>query len=208
MLGFIVGTVCLIGLIKVIRGRRWHRGHGYGCGYRGGCGGGGGGECGPDDFGGGGGGGFRRGWRGHRGWGRGFGSGFPGGGFDRDDDDVGGGPGPVLLRGLFERLSTTPGQEKVIAEALKDLRSAFKKSAEEKAKGAKQVAEALRGDDFKVENMGEAFSHLDTSNEAIRDATFSTLAKIHDALDERQRKILADLVGRGGRALENLAEQA
>ena len=36
MLGFIVGTACLIGLIKVIRGRRWHRGHGYGCGYRGG----------------------------------------------------------------------------------------------------------------------------------------------------------------------------
>ena len=33
MLGFIIGTVCLIGLIKVLRrGRGWY-GHGHGCGY-------------------------------------------------------------------------------------------------------------------------------------------------------------------------------
>jgi Spy/CpxP family protein refolding chaperone len=33
MFGFIIGTVCLIGLIKVLRhGRGWH-GYGHGCGY-------------------------------------------------------------------------------------------------------------------------------------------------------------------------------
>jgi hypothetical protein len=205
MLGFVVGTACLIGLIKVIRGRRWSHGYGHGCGYRGS-------DCGDGGCGGGFGGG-RRGWRGHH---HGFGGGpFGRGGFrgfDDDDGDAGGGfergPGPVMLRGLFERLQTTPGQERVIAEALKELRASFKRSAEEKAKGAKQVAEAMRGSDFKTENMGEAFAHLDSSNEEIRDAMFSALAKIHEALDERQRKILADLIGRGGRALENLAEQA
>jgi hypothetical protein len=214
MLGFIVGTACLIGVIKLIRGRRHGYGHcgspyGRGCGYtshdRGP------GDCGPG--GGCGGGGWRRHhgppWARH-GYGRGD-EGFRDGGWDRGGDEGGddaGRGGPVLLRGLFERLQTTPGQERVIAEALRELRGAFKKAAEEKAKGANQVAEALRGEDFKVENMAEAFAHLDSSVDVVRDASFSALAKIHDALDEKQRRILADMVGRGGRALENLAEQA
>ncbi|HEY4224067.1 MAG TPA: hypothetical protein VGO62_22080 [Myxococcota bacterium] len=205
MLGFIVGTACLIGLIKVLRGgRRWHN---HGWRHQGGCGGYrsfDGDGCG------------HRGWHGHHHH-HGFG-GFGGGrrGFDPFDDRFGGddddggarGPGPVLLRGLFERLRTTPGQERVIAEALRDLRGAFKKSAESKAAGAKQVAEAMRGAEFKTENMGEAFAHVDESNETIRDATFAALAKIHEALDERQRKQLADLIGRGASTLEHLAEQA
>lgn len=190
MLGFIVGTACLFGVIKLIRG--WRHGCGYG-GY-GGCGGGRGytshqrGGCGSG------------GWRRHH-QGRDH--------FDPlAEDESSGGGGPVLLRGLFERLQTTPGQERVIAASLQEIRAAFKKAAEEKGKGAKQVAEALRGDDFKTENMAEAFAHLDSSVELVRDASFSALAKIHEALDERQRKIMADLIGRGGRALENLAEQA
>lgn len=212
MIGFIVGTVCLIGVIRLIRGRRHGScGHGYGrgCGYTSHHGG-------ARDCGGGG------GWRRHHGgppWqrydrGDSYGGergewGEPSDRGDRDDGgDHGDRGGPVMLRGLFERLQTTPGQERVIAEALRELRGAFKKAADEKAKGAKQVAEALRGDDFKVENMAEAFVHLESSVEAVRDASFSALAKIHDALDDKQRRLLADLVGRGGRALENLAEQA
>ncbi len=210
MLGFIVGTACLIGVIKLIRGRRHSYGHGRGYGRS--CGSTAN-DCGPRDCGPGGGGGWRRDhgppWARYD---RGDDVGDWGAPDGRDDDrgdrgDRGDG-GPVLLRGLFERLQTTPGQERVIAEALRELRSAFKKATEEKAKGAKQVAEALRGDDFKVENMAEAFAHLESSVEAVRDASFSALAKIHEALDDKQRRVLADLVGRGGRALENLAEQA
>ena len=70
------------------------------------------------------------------------------------------------------------------------------------------MAEALRGDEFRTENMGEAFSHLETGAEALRDAAFAALAKIHAVLDERQRKLLADLVGRGANVLEHLAAQA
>jgi hypothetical protein len=198
MLGFVIGTACLIGLIKVIRGRRYaYGGYRGGCGYGGGCGGGG--------------------WRRHHHhfahhahqhgpWGGPWGGGRapfepP---FERPSDDVG---GPILLRGLFERLQTTPGQERVIVAALKDLRGAFKKAAEEQAKSARQLAEAMKGAELKTENMAEAFAHVDSATEAIRDATFEALARIHEALDERQRKILADLIGRGGRALENLADQ-
>jgi hypothetical protein len=91
MFGFIIGTLCLIALIRTLYFRR-HRnlmfayggpfsnGFGYGPGY----------GYGP---------GFGRGhWRGRR-WG-GYGGGF---GFGR---------------ALFAQLDTTPGQEKAIAEAV------------------------------------------------------------------------------------------
>ena len=190
MLGFVIGTACLIGLIKLVRGHRhgcqhraWHR-HGGSCSAS--YGHDPGGFSGP----------------------RGFGSG-------RFDDDVGGfardwgdDAPPVMLRGLFARLQATPGQERSILEALRELKSAARAAAEERAKSARQVAEALRGDEFRTENMGEAFSHLETGAEALRDAAFAALAKIHAVLDERQRKLLADLVGRGANVLEHLAAQA
>src|SRR5690242_15134806 len=92
MLGFLIGTVCLVALVKVVRhgrcgGWRYAHGCGYGGGYDSGCGG----------------------WhdRGH-----GHGHGRWGGGWSRG----GFGPG-FMLRGLFARLETTPGQEKVIRDA-------------------------------------------------------------------------------------------
>ncbi|OGQ18474.1 MAG: hypothetical protein A2138_04630 [Deltaproteobacteria bacterium RBG_16_71_12] len=177
MLGFVVGTACLIGLIKVLR-----RGHGYGCGYTTH-------HCGP---------GGGRGRVTHP-WDR----------FARDWDDVGrDGDSPMLLRGLFVKLGTTPGQERVIVDALRELKGSVKRAVEERAQGARQIAEALRGEDFKVDHMGEAYVHLDAGAEAVRDASFAALAKIHAVLDEGQRRILADFIARGGAALENLAAQA
>ncbi|MCC7071429.1 MAG: hypothetical protein IT383_08905 [Deltaproteobacteria bacterium] len=187
MIGFVIGTACLIGLIKVLRGHRYHHGwhqrawHGHG----GGCG------CGP-------------GFGGPRGFGRGR--------FDEDLDGFPGDPSdqgpPVMLRGLFARLQTSPGQERTILEALRELKVAARAADDERAKSARQVAEALRGDEFRTENMGEAFSHLETGAEALRDAAFAALAKIHAVLDERQRRLVADLVGRGANVLEHLAAQA
>lgn len=179
MLGFVIGTACLIGLIKVLR----HR-HGHGCGYTAHY-------CGP-------------------GGGRGFGSRtHPWDRFERDwggpDSDE---SSPVLLRGLFVKLGTTPGQERVIVDALRELKGSAKRAIDERAKGAKQIAEALRGEDFKVDNMGEAYVHLDAGAETLRDASFAALAKIHAVLDGGQRRILADFIARGGAALETLAAQA
>src|ERR1700678_438436 len=95
MLGFIVGTVCLIGLVKTLRWGRYHRGGG-GCGY-----------------------GHHGGGWGRRGW---DGRGYQG---DHDGGWGGGWGGPsVLLRALFQRLETTPGQEKVIVAAYEEMRDA------------------------------------------------------------------------------------
>jgi len=129
MLGFVVGTVCLVGLVRLLRGPRygrscgWHHHH-----SRGGCG---------DD------------WR-YRG--RSTRESFDG----RDVDDAGGfdDAGPVRLRALFQGLQTTPGQERVIGEALKELKGSFQKAGAAQRKSARDLADALRGDSLSMDAMG------------------------------------------------------
>lgn len=196
MFGFVVGTVCLVGLVRVLRGgRRWpHHGHGFhhhhqhhrhGCGYGHGGGGGGGG--------------------GHR-----------GGRCDRDvrddrfdRDERGAGvddrdAGPVMLRGFFVRLQTTPGQERVIVDALRELKGAFARASAAQRKSARDLADALRGEQLSTEAMGGVFASLDEGVEAIRSGAFSSLTTIHEVLEPQQRQAFADLLARGG-GLEDLA---
>ncbi len=175
MLGFIIGTACLIGLIKTLR---HGRACGYGgCGYGGRCGGGGGGGCGGGGCGGGWGRGHHHGHHGH--WGGG-----------RD-------PQRWMLRGLFERLDTTPGQEKVILEAVETLRAKGREGRDAVHGTAGDVAKAFRGERFDEAAMVEAFTRQDAALESAQKGLFEALAKVHEVLDERQRRELADMLERG-----------
>ncbi len=67
------------------------------------------------------------------------------------------------------------------------------------------IAKAMRAEAFDADVMGESFSRQDDRIREIREALVGALAKIHDVLDDRQRRRLADLVesldrfgGRGG----------
>lgn len=201
MLGFIIGTLCLIGLIRVLRhGRACGPGYGYGgwsghgwgasrCGGEGPSGwdsphchggGAGGGAFGSAEPGCGAGGGGERGWR--RG---GRAGGF--GGF--------GGFGPkMFLRGLFERLDTTPGQEKVIFLAVDEVRDALKSARQELGQSRADVAAAFGHEHFDAETMGAVFSRHDDAIATVRKAFVSAMSKVHEALDEQQRRIFAELI--------------
>lgn len=120
-------------------------------------------------------------WRGRRGW--------------RDEGHFSDRSGPSwMLRWLFERLDTTPGQEKVIRSAFEELL--------EKARGMKQtfkdskgdVARAFRADDFNAEIFGDVFSRHDTAMDDLRKAVVGAFAKVHDVLDPAQRARLAELL--------------
>ncbi|MBI5517637.1 MAG: periplasmic heavy metal sensor [Deltaproteobacteria bacterium] len=171
MLGFLIGTACLVGLCKVLRhGRSCHGpwGHHGGCGLHGGCG--------PR-------GGFG-GWRGeHQGP-------FGGGG-------AGGGPERWMLRGLFQRLETTPGQEKVILAAAEELRARAGTMRDSLWGARGDVARSFRAPSFDETAVGTAFARADESHEALRRAALDAIAKVYEALDERQRRELADLIDRG-----------
>lgn len=157
MLGFLVGTACLIGLVKVLRaGRR-------------------GGACGG------------RGWSGHHGH-----HGWKGGGWGRSARG-----GGFWLRGLFERLDTSPGQEKVIKQSVEELFDAGRGVRGELEQSRRDLAAALRSGVIDETAMGELFARHDDKLREARKTLVGSLAKVNDALDETQRKQLADLLERG-----------
>jgi Spy/CpxP family protein refolding chaperone len=180
MLGFLIGTVCLIGLFKVIGHRRgwggWGRHVHYGRFAH--AGGGCGGYRGDGDYG------------GYDGYER---QGF--GGFRRGGRNF-------FLRTAFERLDTTPGQEKVIKEAIDELREAGRKAKSELKEARPEVAHALRGEVFDENAVGGVVARIEGATESLRKAAIDAFAKIHGVLDDRQRSRLADFIESGPRRRE------
>lgn len=169
MLGFVIGGLSLIGLIKVLRA-----GRGYGCG---------GGWRGHGWHG-------RHGWQGGHGWHGGHGQGWGG------DTQSGGG---FWLRGLFSRLDTTPGQEKVIKEAVGEVKAAMEAAGTELDQTRRDVASAIRSGTVDETGLGALFSRQDEKLRDVQKAFVTALGKVNAALDEDQRKRLAQMIDeRGG----------
>ncbi|HWL86214.1 MAG TPA: periplasmic heavy metal sensor [Polyangiaceae bacterium] len=201
MIGFVIGTLCLVGLVKVLRrGRVFGGPFAYG-------------GCGPGGYGGGAP-GF--GFHGHHGDYRDRSHDGDGDTYERGGGaDWGGSPGPrgwgrwggwagqhgrrFFLRGLFERLDTTPGQEKAILAALDDLQAASKNVKDELRGARSEVASAMRGASFDEVALGGATARVEHGIDTMRRAGIDAFAKIHEALDERQRNQLADWLERGPR---------
>ena len=134
MFGFLVGTVCLIALVKVVRGGgRW--GHHAGGG--------------------------RRRW---------------------------------AMRYVFEKLGTTPGQEKVIEEVADDLERKGRAMKEELSKLRADIAKSMRGEAFDTAQAREAMDRQQTLIDELRNAAIAGMQKIHEALDPEQRKRVGDLL--------------
>lgn len=179
MLGFLVGAACLVGLVKVARG---------------GCGG-----FAHEGFG-----RWHGGWGGHHGWhrghgrrcGGGFGGGFgPRGGFE----EKGRWRAPRrMMRFVFERLDTSPGQEKVILDAMDSVRGAGEKFRGELGNTRQEVSRALRGEHFDVAALRELFTKHDALLAELRESLVGGLSQVHEALDDRQRRALSELIEDAG----------
>ena len=136
--------------------------------------------------------------RGH-GWGPGR--------FFHDDDGLGPDfPGAGRRRGmgfalrfLSDRLEATPAQERVIAQAVEEFRAEVEPLRQEGKKTRADLAATLRKSSIDEVLFGELFARHDEALEKGRKAFIGVVAKIHDALDEKQRDRLADLVERGPR---------
>jgi hypothetical protein len=148
MFGFVFGTLCLIGLVRLVARGRWGRRYGY-YGH----------------------------WHGH-GYHRGYG---PRG----------------ALNAVLARLDTAPGQEKVIAQAFSDFVDQARAQGREVRDTRRAVADALRGDRLDEARLNEVFGRHDAALDNVRRSGVDALRRVHEALDERQRKILGDLVESG-----------
>ena len=108
-----------------------------------------------------------------------------------------GGRGP--LRWLFERMDTSPGQEKVIAEAADALRGTMHGWHDDAERMRGDVARSIRGETFDAAALEEAFARAEARLGTVRETLRGQAARVHEALDPRQRAELADLLASGWR---------
>jgi uncharacterized membrane protein len=167
LIGWLIGTVCLIGLARALFWRRrgfyhhpaWAYGHGSGCG-----------SGSPTSI-----------------WGvepRPF----------EQDDNRGYGfrrAGRGVVFAILERLEATPAQEKAIRAALQDLKDSMTDLRGSLREHRRQVAGAFRGSEFDASTLTAGLGSTVTE---LRSDLATALETIHAVLDERQRKILADLI--------------
>jgi uncharacterized membrane protein len=111
----------------------------------------------------------------------------------------GGGPG-IFLRAVMNRIGARPDQEETIRAAVDEFKDSASKLRGEGKKARQEIADAFRKPGFDEVAMGELFARHDTLLESLRKALVGALAKTHDALDEKQRHRLADLLASGPRA--------
>jgi uncharacterized membrane protein len=107
------------------------------------------------------------------------------------------GRGP--LRWLFERIDTSPGQEKVIAEAADALRSTMHGWHDDAERMRSDVARSIRGETFDAGALEEAFARAEARMANVRETLRGQAARVHEALDPRQRAELADVLASGWR---------
>jgi Spy/CpxP family protein refolding chaperone len=134
------------------------------------------------------------GYGGHGGWGHGRGHGYGHGGYG----GFRGGARRWFLRGVFERLETTPGQEKAILAAMDELRENRRLVQDEAQQTRADLARAVSNGFIDDSTLEETFARHDRLLAQLRVAFVESLKKATEALDERQRKQVGDML-EGGR---------
>jgi len=107
------------------------------------------------------------------------------------------GRGRFVLNRLLDRLDTTPGQEKVIREAVDDLMEDVQEARGEVHATRTDVAHAIRSETLDRGAIDAVFERHDRVIERVRQNALDSFGKVHETLDERQRKILAELIEAG-----------
>ncbi|MEY4509119.1 MAG: hypothetical protein RLZZ450_1241 [Pseudomonadota bacterium] len=175
MVGLIVGAVCAAGLFAALRRRHYYR---YGFGGWG-----------------------RHDLRASERWGDDYERGFSrfrdgpcGGGFRRHGRR--GGP-RRLLRGLFARLDTTPGQEKAIANSLYEAGERMRELRGGLRLNKRELAALIGSDVLDVTALEALLAQYQTAFDRVRSEVVTTVSTIHEALDTEQRRELSELLADG-----------
>jgi Spy/CpxP family protein refolding chaperone len=134
-----------------------------------------------------------RGW--HGGW---HGGGHRHGHHDHHGHHHGGGS-RGWLRWLFQRLDTTPGQEKEIARAIDELMEQGARIRKEAQTSRDDVARAMRAESLDETQLGELFARHDDTLREMQKAFAGALGRIHTVLEPDQRAKLAELIESGPR---------
>lgn len=136
----------------------------------------------------------------HHGWGGWHGSGghrgAHHGAFEGEEDGPAFGVRGQALRWLFRRLDTTPGQEKVIAQAFDEVRAELGNAKSEWKATKADVARSISGDVFDANALDSVFTRHDDALVKVRAVLKTNLERVHEALTSQQREELASLLGK------------
>lgn len=165
-MGFVFGTLCLVGLFFLFAGgrrRRWHHRHHHGHHHHahGGCGG-------------------RR--RGRR-WER----------DERDEEDSSRWAGDGFVRNAKRGLNLREEQVAFVDDALKDARKAVENFAADLRESRDDLASAVTGETIDDARLDAVFAWHDDSLRQVRKDVVDAIKKVHAALDPDQRSKLANL---------------
>ena len=103
------------------------------------------------------------------------------------------------LHHVLAHLDTAPGQEKVIFAAARELEDRARESGKAFYDTRRELADVIRGDHLDEGKLEETFRKHDATLTELRGAFVDAVRKIHETLDERQRKVLSDLIESGPR---------
>lgn len=103
---------------------------------------------------------------------------------------------------LASGLEATPEQYRLIRNELEQFADKTQDLRRELRLSKDDITNAMRGESFDEEIMGESFARQDDRIREVREQMVGALARIHDVLEPRQRERLAELSqrfgGRGG----------
>lgn len=102
-----------------------------------------------------------------------------------------------VLNRLLDRLDTSPGQEKVIREAVETIMDEMRGGRREFAETRHELAQAIRSENLDRAAIDALFTRHDVVIDRLRQQLLDGFGKVHETLDSRQRKILAEIVESG-----------
>jgi uncharacterized membrane protein len=98
---------------------------------------------------------------------------------------------------IFERLDTTPGQEKTIRMAVEDFLEKAHELRRETRRSRRDFAQAFGGTVLDEAGLEGAYGQFSERLEQLKQHAMHAIGTIHEALDDRQRRRLAELIDDG-----------
>jgi len=110
------------------------------------------------------------------------------------------GPAPAwMVRRLARRLDATPEQERLLREELEALRLAVAELRGDLSASREDLARALAAERLDPAALDAVAARGASRLDALRTRLAGSLARVHEALDARQRQALAELIRSGPR---------
>jgi len=107
--------------------------------------------------------------------------------------------GATLLRALFARLDTTHGQEKELGKIAEGVRERLGNTPDEIASARKELAAAVGVDVIDGSALDAAVARYRALLDRLGQELTQTLLSVHEVLDGKQRKLLAEAIADGAR---------